>query len=466
MLFIFKQTESMAFAENLFEAFSPSRFISFSFPNPCNSHSSLRIAVLDSPIEPTGSPSVAAMFVPPGLETDWIFSTESGHYHLLFDSPGISRLILVGDQESVTGHDSLLIYKRQDSASTWSRLVVSLQPLLLALFPKSCFKNGIPEVPILSFVDNVICSVVLERCIGSSVGEFLVENVEIERESFETREFRRRLRFKRMPNLIQTEIRIIPEANLNLDGVEIQNIEFQPDTRVLVHPYLPPMAASLSLIASSIDEQIQTGHRPKALCVGVGGGALLSFLATHLDFEVVGVEMDMEVLRVAQQYFGLVENEFLHISIGDATEFLENASKSNKKQKCGSFGVHMSSEYDVIMVDLDSSDAQNGMSSPPLEFVGRDVLLSARSVLSEHGILVMNVIPLDKLFFETLVDEFRSVFDDLFQIDVDNDENFVVIASVCPIKSFPNVTKNEMNSFSSRLRLLLSGAYMDSIKRI
>ncbi|CAK9321551.1 unnamed protein product [Citrullus colocynthis] len=456
----------MALDEHMFEALNPSRFISFSFPNPCNSHSSLRIAVLDSPIEPTGSPSVAAMFVPPGLETDWIFSTESGHYHLLFDSPGISRLILVGDQESVTGHDSLLIYKRQDSASTWSRLVVSLQPLFLALFPKSCFKNGIPEVPILSFVDNLICSVVLERCIGSSVGEFLVENVEIERESFETREFRRRLRFKRMPNLIQTEIRIIPEANLNLDGVEIQNIEFKPDTRVLVHPYLPPMAASLSLIASSIDEQIQTGHRPKALCVGVGGGALLSFLAAHLDFEVVGVEMDMEVLRVAQQYFGLVENEFLHISIGDATEFLENASKSNKKQKCGSFGVHMSSEYDVIMVDLDSSDAQNGMSSPPLEFVGRDVLLSARSVLSEHGILVMNVIPVDKLFFETMVDELRSVFDDMFQIDVDNGENFVVIASVCPIKSFPNVTKNEMNSFSSRLRLLLSGAYMDSIKRI
>ncbi|XP_038906139.1 eEF1A lysine and N-terminal methyltransferase [Benincasa hispida] len=456
----------MALDQHMFEALNPSRFISFSFPNPCKSHSSLRIAVLDSPIEPTGSPSVAAMFVPPGLETDWIFSTESGHYHLLFDSPEISRLILVGDQEPVTGHDSFLVYNRQDSASTWSRLVVSLQPLFLALFPKSCFQHGIPEVPILSFVDNVICSVVLERSIGSSVGEFLVENVEIERESLETREFRRRLRFKRMPNLIQTEIRIIPEANLNLDAIEIQNIEFKLDTRVLVHPYLPPMAASLSLIASSIDEQIQTGHRPKALCVGVGGGALLSFLATHLDFEVVGVEMDMEVLRAAQHYFGLVENNFLHISIGDAIEFLENASKSNKKQKCGSFGVHMSSEYDVIMVDLDSSDARNGMSSPPLEFVGRDVLLSARSVLSEHGILVMNVIPLDKLFFETLVDELRSVFDDLFQINVDNGENFVVIASMCPIKSFPNVTKNEMNSFSSRLRLLLSGAYMDSIKRI
>ncbi|XP_022139329.1 methyltransferase-like protein 13 [Momordica charantia] len=455
----------MAFDVHMFESLEPSRFVSFSFPNPCDSQSYLRVAVLDSPIESTGSLSVAAMFVPPGRETDWIFSTESGHYQLLFNSPGILRLILVGDQQSPVDDDALMIYNRssdEDLASIWIRLEVSLRPIFLALSPKSCFRTGIPEVPILSYVDNVMCSVVLERCIGSYVGEFLIEDVEIERESrtemFETREFRRRLRFRTMPNFIQTEIRIIPETNLNQEGVEIQNIEFKPDTRVLVHPYLPPMAASLSLIDSSIDGKIQIGHKPKALCVGVGGGALLSFLVTHLDFEVVGVEIDMEVLRVARQYFGLAENEFLHISIGDAIEFLENTSKSVKKQKPG---------YDVIMVDLDSSDARNsGIVAPPLEFVGRDVLLSVRSVLSEHGIVVMNVIPPDKLFFENLIEKFRSVFDDLFQIDVDNGENFVVIGSVCPIRSLPRVIRENKNSFLCRLRFLLSGAYMDSIKRI
>jgi len=93
----------------------------------------------------------------------------------------------------------------------------------------------------------------LERCIGSSVGEFLVEKVQIERESgpgmFETKEFRRHLRFKTTLNLIQTELSIIPEANLNLDGAEIQNIKFKASN-------LPPMAASLSLISSLLDEQI------------------------------------------------------------------------------------------------------------------------------------------------------------------------------------------------------------------
>lgn len=266
--------------------------------------------MLDSPIEPTGIPSVVAMFVPAGLENDWMFSTESGHYQFLFNLPGILCPILVGDQESVNA-DNSAVYNRslkEVTASLWSRLVVSLQPLFLALFPKSCFENAILGISILSYVDNVICCEVLDKCIGSSIGEFLVENVEIERESgigmSETREFRRRLRYKTMPNLIQTEIRIIPQANQSLDNIEIQNIKFKQDTKNLVHPYLPAMVASLSLINSSIDEHIQNGNKSKALCFGIGGGALLTFLATHLDFEVDRVEIDMEVLRVLEQYFG------------------------------------------------------------------------------------------------------------------------------------------------------------------
>ncbi|TYK11745.1 methyltransferase-like protein 13 [Cucumis melo var. makuwa] len=462
----------MAFDEKMFEVFSPSRFITFSFPNPCHSQSSLRVAVLDSPIEPAGTPSVAAMFVPAGLETDWMFSTESGHYQFLFSSPGISRLILIGDQEPLN-RDNSAVFNRPSAevtASLWSKLAVSLQPLFLALFPKSCLENGILDMPILSYVDNVIYSKVLEKCVGSSVGEFLVENVEVERESgigmSETREFRRRLRFKRMPILVQTEIRIIPQANQNLDSIEIQNIKFKPDTRNLVHPYLPAMAASLSLISSSIDKQIQIGNKPKALCFGIGGGALLTFLATHLDFEVDGVEIDMEVVRIAEQYFGLVKNEHIHINIGDAIEFLDYASKAVKKEKSetSSFGIHVFSEYNVVMVDLDSKDARTSTQAPPMEFVGRDVLLKVRSVLCEDGIVVMNVIPPNKLFFETLVDNVRSVFDDLFQIDVDNGENFVLIACVRSIKHAAK--KKKKKNFLSRLELLLSGTYMKSIKKI
>ena len=43
----------------------------------------------------------------------------------------------------------------------------------------------------------MVCSVVVGKFVGTFIGEFLVEDVEIK-----SKEFRRRLRFKRMPNLI------------------------------------------------------------------------------------------------------------------------------------------------------------------------------------------------------------------------------------------------------------------------
>ena len=64
------------------------------------------------------------------------------------------------------------------------------------------------------------------------------------------------------------------------------------------------MVASLLLVGCCIEERILGGLKPKALCIGVGGGALLRFLRAQLGFEVVGIEAD-EVLRVARRYFWL-----------------------------------------------------------------------------------------------------------------------------------------------------------------
>ncbi|KAJ6751224.1 hypothetical protein OIU85_001720 [Salix viminalis] len=86
-----------------------------------------------------------------------------------------------------------------------------------------------------------------------------------------------------MPNLVQTEIRIVPQKVFELDRVKI----------------------------------------------GVGGGTLLSFLRTQLGFEVFGVEMDGEVLRVARQYFGLEDCE-IHVSVGNAIEYVEKLAGRNK----------------------------------------------------------------------------------------------------------------------------------------
>ncbi|KAF3441390.1 hypothetical protein FNV43_RR15304 [Rhamnella rubrinervis] len=440
----------MALDKATFETIAPSRFISFTFPHPSHSTSHLRIAVLDSPFQLVDSPTVAVMFVPKYRESDWIFSTESGHFQLLLSSSGVSRLIVVGNPP-IDDHHSPTFYRRpvNDDESLQNGLEVSLKPLFLALSPKSCFKHGIPEIPILRYEDNVICSLVLGRFIGSLVGEMVVEDVEIEGGievgQCSKRKFRRRLRFKRMPNFIQTEIPIVPKLGLGCDCVGIGVDEFWPDIGVLVHPYLAPMAASLRLIGSYIEERLQSGFKPKILCLGVGGGALLAFLRTQLDFTVVGVEADEQVVRVAKQYFGLKYDEHIKVCIGDAVSYVERLACQSSGQYSSSFSVHragnnfcidndndVETEFDVVMVDLDSRDAKNGVCAPPLEFINKNVLLAARSVLCNNGILTINVISPSSSFRETIIHQFREVFSELYEIDVGNGENFVLIATVSP----------------------------------
>ncbi|KAF8115260.1 hypothetical protein N665_0029s0097 [Sinapis alba] len=377
----------MALDVRIFETISPSRFISFTIPNPNSPSNLLRVAVLDSPIH--SSPRVAAMLVPKHRETDWIFSTESGHLQLLLNLPDISRLILIGDDsqdisDSPEDKDEILEQR--------------LKPLVVALSPKTLPKEE--EMPFLIYEDNVVSSVELERSVGPYVGEMVIEDVEIEIDEA-TREFRRRLRFKRMPNLVQSDIKIVRR----------RGEEFEPQLTELVHPYLAPMVASLSLL---IDDS-ELKRRPKALCIGVGGGGLLSFLKLQLGFDVTGVEIDPEVLRIARCYFGL-EERFASVHVEDGIDFLKRCSSSSK--------------FDVLMVDLDSTDPIHGVSAPPVEFMAKDVLLAARAVLVSSGVLVINVIPPDKTFYEELKEEFRQVFAELYEIDVGNGENFVLIATV------------------------------------
>ncbi|KAG5237841.1 hypothetical protein OIU76_012637 [Salix suchowensis] len=461
---------SMALDIKSFETIIPSRFLSFTIPNPALPTHLLRVAVLDNPIQLNESPQVAALFVPQNREPDWIFSTESGHLQLLLSSPGISRLILIGSNPISGSDSSPLTYHKRDNAQYVKSLENSVKPLFFALSPKVSFQDGIFDVPILDYEDNLICSVVLERCVGVFVCEMLVEDIEIESDS-ELREFRRRLRFKRMPNLVQTEIRIVPQKVFELDRVKIGGeVKFEPDTKVLVHSYLIPMVASLYLIGSCIEDRFRKGLKPKALCLGVGGGALLSFLRTELGFEVFGVEMDEEVLRVARQYFGLEDCE-IHVSVGDAIEYVEKLAGRDRVlvsgEDNGDFYLNhangFGAKFDVIMVDLDSCDARNGVIAPPLEFVKKHILSAARSVLSDFGIFVMNVIPPTRLFYDTLIHEFQEIFHELYEIDVGNGENFVLIAKVSPVTSPLGECEN---SFLQKLRIAIPGRYLDSIRKI
>ncbi|WOL02268.1 hypothetical protein Cni_G10987 [Canna indica] len=430
------------------ERLFPSRFVSFAFPNPQPGDpyaDLLRVAVLDSPLRAsTSPPCIAAMLVPFGREDDWIFSTVAGHLQLLLSSSSsenfpISRLILVGDLPSSSSPKHYSRPRSDPDSDRLRRFQQRLMPLLFALSPKASFCRDLPDIPFLSFEDDVLRVTPVEKLVGAAAGEMLVEDVELDRSPSAPPELRRRLRFKRMPNLVQSQVRLVSDSSTFSSRGSLR-----PEAGSLVQPYLKPMLAGLSLIAPDLGRQVRSGLMPRALCIGVGGGALLMSLRLKFGFHVLGIEADDAVLNVAKRHFGFQEDDSLKVGLGEGLaciKFLStsktgktfdpNHDKTDREPMALLRGY--SSGFDAIMVDLDSEDAGNGFFAPPLEFVESSTLMAVRTILKEHGVLVVNVIPPSISFYEEMIESFHKIFAELYELDVGNGENYVLVATVSPI---------------------------------
>ncbi|KAI3520372.1 hypothetical protein L1887_09758 [Cichorium endivia] len=411
------------------------------------------------------------MIVPEQRETDWNFCTDTGHLQLLSNYPGLSRLILIGN--NLPPNPLPCIYIRPPDTDTDDRkkLEEELQPLVISLHPKACLQNGLPKTRFVTYEDDLLYRVIIARFVGPFVGEFVVEDVLVEsNEDSVDEKLRRRLRFKRMPNLIQSEVLLYPKidgeivtAVLNLENfMKTKNAKFYVDTTVLVHPYLTPMVSGLFLIASHLNEQIQQGFTPRALCLGVGGGSLLSFLNTELGFEVTGVEVDEVVLTAATQHFGLHRSDSIRLIVGDAIEAIQNfATRGDTHESDSQVKIDwLDGKYDVVMVDLDSSDAQYGHTYPPPEFVKKSVFQTLRLLLGDHGVLIMNVVPLDNVFYTKLIQKLKDVFQKVYELDVEEEENYVFMATVSPPTPL-NV--DDVNDFYEKLRSVIPEESIESI---
>lgn len=66
--------------------------------------------------------------------------------------------------------------------------------------------------------------------------------------------------------------------------------------------------------------------------IGLGGGGLCSFLNKFLPkSNIIGVDLDKEMLKVATEWFDFRQNDKLKAKIQDGIEFLEEL-KTNGKQ--------------------------------------------------------------------------------------------------------------------------------------
>uniref|UniRef100_A0A0D9X9V2 PABS domain-containing protein n=1 Tax=Leersia perrieri TaxID=77586 RepID=A0A0D9X9V2_9ORYZ len=144
--------------------------------------------------------------------------------------------------------------------------------------------------------------------------------------------------------------------------------------------------------------------KPRCLCVGVGGGALLMLIRKGLQCDVLGIEADGVVLDVARSHFGLVEDEFLRVRVGDAIQMIQDFAQQGEPVQLW-----------WILIPL-------MLIAPPLEMTQESILLAARRILHKKGALILNVIPPaeDGFLYKELIEVLRHVFCELYEINVGN----------------------------------------------
>lgn len=497
-----------------FENLHPGRRIVFDFP--IRADETVSVAVLDSTIR-WETVTCAAMLVPGGEEDDWVYSSEGGQWQLLVNAE-VSRMVIVqrnltssvvdgtknqgvsgqsGGQASLEErrHVTRLkgtTYRPSCLQCEDEALKARLGSLVVALAPRVCFRGGrIPVVPFVGYSDNIIHRVVVEESNSSLTGAMVVEDVVLDDSDVELLEsessalpsaecshrmgsrgcrklervvYRRRLRFKRMPNLIQTESHLFgnpqtlkdPRTTISDDGnvntgiitvsagafCEDTLTGFQIDHSKLVHKYLPPIVAGLVLAASCIESCVERGDKAKVLALGVGGGALPIFLQNYLGFRVQAVDMDRVVLDLAHRHFGLKNGVDMEVLVGDALQIVDElawkiavddarsqAKSSNcEKSRNVSAGEGEDHRVHAVIVDIDEGDPRGKLSSPPSSFLGHKFLSSARTLLHAGGLLAMNVVPNGAESYRGVVSSLLSVFDDVYETDVAGDVNRVVFA--------------------------------------
>jgi spermidine synthase len=143
---------------------------------------------------------------------------------------------------------------------------------------------------------------------------------------------------------------------------------------LLCNEYQQSMLAGLSLCPKLAEAQ-----SVRALVLGTGAGLLPMFIKTQLGerlSEVVTVDINQDIVQVAKDYFGLVEDAKLKSVIHDAYEYVNESS---------------SEVFDLIFMDINYEDSDLSI-SPPFKFIETSFLQKLLDMLSPNGYLTFNLI--------------------------------------------------------------------------
>ena len=234
-----------------------------------------------------------------------------------------------------------------------------------------------------------------ERCRGQSSlsGQYLVEDVTVGSDRL------RRLIFLNRPYLTQSEAFLTTVKNKNKKTKRIV------DLSVLASSYHSIMIGSLGLFLSAPS---------RILVVGLGGGSLPNYIHSKFPLSNVHVvEIDSAITRVAQDQFAFSPDERLTV-----------------ETNCGLAHIRdTTSQYDVVMLDVDSKDISSGLSCPPPPFLQPDFLASLSSRLVRGGMLVLNLVCRDSVLRADIVKDLSLIWPSVLSYKLEEEVNEILFCS-------------------------------------
>ncbi|VDK43569.1 unnamed protein product [Anisakis simplex] len=335
--------------------------------------------------------SYAAFIVPLGREDEWLFCTEKGRMQLRkqCDKSRLAVVLLFRDQI----YDNLEMIQND------------LNDIILKFAPPQ-LKNSRIDYLSLGKV-NVLKE--LSRGQSKISGEWSVEDVNLG----DAGSRYRRLVFLTSKNVIQSECKLI--ANKTSGG-------WMVDLDSLSCAHHEAMLTAFAFIdadkKASCDQQ-----RLRIAVLGLGGGLLVSFLYRHFTkASITAVELDEEVLKIANRWFALPStenNKRLLVVIDDALHFLDQTKEDVK--------AHKMEPFDVLLVDLAGAVHEPDLSCPPREFLSDTALSGMSEILSDNGVMALNLVTRDADVSAIAKRQVRQYFPRIYVHSSDEDINEVII---------------------------------------
>lgn len=148
----------------------------------------------------------------------------------------------------------------------------------------------------------------------------------------------------------------------------------------------------------------------RILIIGLGGGTMSNTLSQLLpNSKIDNVEIDDAVVKVAREYFGFFENQYIKTYVQDGRIFIKRALL--KKQ-----------QYDWIIFDAFNGDYI------PEHMLTKEFLQETKKLLSDDGVLTSNTFSISQLYAHESA-TYQAVFGEFYNVRNRKNSNRIILVS-------------------------------------